>query len=82
MSKENQTFHDNTEKFFNKLPLIIREESNYKILFIMTKKFFHDRSYKNYVSINNCHVTTSHYLLPFLVCVLLKLLFFTNVHDT
>ena len=25
-SKENQTFHDNTEKVFNKLPLSIREK--------------------------------------------------------
>ena len=28
MSKENQTFHDNAEKVFNKLSLSIREKSN------------------------------------------------------
>ena len=29
--KENQTFHDNAEKVFSKLPLSIREKRNYKI---------------------------------------------------
>ena len=32
MSKENQTFHDNAEKVFNKLSLSIREKSNSNIL--------------------------------------------------
>ena len=42
-SKENQIFHDNAEKVFNKLPLSIREKSNYKIFCNMTKKFFNDK---------------------------------------
>ena len=47
----------------------------------MTKKFFHDKGL-TYVSMNNCNVPTSYYLLSFLVYVLLKLLFLTNIHDT
>ena len=39
--KENQTFHEYSEKVFNKLPLRIREESNYRIFCSMAKKFFH-----------------------------------------
>ena len=42
-SKENQTFHENAEKVFNKLPLSVREKSNYKIFCNMTIKFFHDK---------------------------------------
>ena len=42
-SKENQKFRDNPEKVFNKLPLSIREKSNYKIFCSMTKKFFNDK---------------------------------------
>ena len=42
-SKENETFHDNAEKVFNKLPLSITEKSNYKIFCSMTKKFFNDK---------------------------------------
>ena len=42
-SKENQSFHNNAEKIFNKLPLSIREKSNYKIFCSMTKKFFNDK---------------------------------------
>ena len=43
-SKENQAFHENTEKVFNKLPLSVREKSNYKLFCNMTKKFFRDKS--------------------------------------
>ena len=42
-SKENQTFHDNAKKVFNKLPLSIREKSNYKIFCSITKKFFNNK---------------------------------------
>ena len=42
-SKKNQTFHDNAENVFNKLPLSIREKSNYKIFCSMTKKLFLDK---------------------------------------
>ena len=42
-SKENQTFHENTEKAFNKLPLSVIEKSIYKIFCNMTKKFFYDK---------------------------------------
>ena len=41
--KKNQTFHDKAENVFNKLPLSIREESNYKIFCNMIKKFFNDK---------------------------------------
>ena len=40
--KENQTFHDNAEKDFNKFPLSIREKSNYIIFCSVIKKFFND----------------------------------------
>ena len=42
-SKENQTFDDNAKKVFNKLPLSIREKSNYKIFCSITKKFFNNK---------------------------------------
>ena len=38
-SKENQTFHENAEKVFNKLPLSVREKSNYKIFCNLAKSF-------------------------------------------
>ena len=41
--KKNQTFHDKAENVFNKLPLSIREESNYKTFCSMIKKFFNDK---------------------------------------
>ena len=48
-SKENQTFHDNAEKVFNKIPLGIREKSYYKIFYNMTKKFFNDKGLKRFM---------------------------------
>ena len=78
-SKENQSFHNNAEKIFNKLPLSIREKSNYKIFCSMTKKFFNDRGLTRIMYLN---APTSYYPLSFLVCILLKLILLTNVHDT
>ena len=43
--KENQTFHDNAEKYFNKFPLSIREKSNYIIFCSVIKKFFNDEGF-------------------------------------
>ena len=48
-SKENQTFHDNTGKVFNKIPLSIREKSYYKIFCNMTKKFFNGKGLKRFI---------------------------------
>ena len=48
-SKENQTFHDNAEKVFNKIPLSIREKSYYKIFCNMTKKFFNGKGLKRFI---------------------------------
>ena len=45
-SKENQAFYDNAEKVFKKLPLSIREKSNYKIFCKMTKIFPNDKGLK------------------------------------
>ena len=45
-SKENQAFYDNAEKVFKKLPLSIREKSNYKIFCKMTKNFPNDKGLK------------------------------------
>ena len=82
-SKENETFHDNAEKVFNKLPLSITEKSNYKIFCSMTKKFFNDKGLTRVMlSMNNCNVPTLYHSSYFLFCVLLKLLFFTDVDDT
>ena len=49
----------------------------------MTKKFFSDKGLTRIMlSMNNCNVPTLYYSLFFLFCVLLKLLFFTDVDDT
>ena len=42
-SNEKQTFHENFENVFNKLPLSVTEKSNYNMFCNMTKKFYHDK---------------------------------------
>ena len=76
MSKENHSFHENAEKVFNKLPLRVREKSNYKIFCSMTKKFFHDKDLTRIMYLSIIVMYQLHITFYLLICVLLKLLSF------
>ena len=67
-SKENQTFHDNAEKVFNKIPLSIREKSYYKIFCNMTKKFFNGKGLKRFIYLGIIVMWKLHITLIFSLC--------------
>ena len=67
-SKEDQTFHDDAEKVFNKIPLSIREKSYYKIFCNMTKKFFNGKGLKRFIYLGIIVMWKLHITLIFSLC--------------